>query len=212
MSNRRRLNILDTQEGDIVFEQQQAADIGSAMGNGAASFSTTANPGVAPMGESGNLSVQTAQPGSNPTTPSVDQVMAVYTAPAGILDAPGRVLQITAAGGALNASTKTIKIIVNATNPVVGQTVSGGTTIASVTGTAAGGWALAADIVKYGANGSNTQQAVHSAAQLGSAIGALLAPSALTLNEAAPINIVVTCNDATVGDVSFGDLQVQGQN
>jgi hypothetical protein len=72
---------------------------------------------------------------------------------------------------------------------------------------------LSAEVVKFGAKGSNTQQAIHTAAQSGSVVGALQAPSALALNEAQLITIVVTGNAAaTATDVTFNSLQVSGWN
>lgn len=217
MTKLARLELLDTVHGDVVLEQQQAADIGTAMGNGAAGFASQANAGVAPMGEGGNLSVVTAQPGTNPGSTAADIVMAVYTLPAGCLDIAGRMLEISANGStASNTNSKTMKLIVGATNPTVGQAVSGGTTIASATiaSTAgSGGWNLTAEIVKYGAGGSNTQQAIHTAAQTGNTVGALQAPSALTLTESGVITVCVTCNAATTAtDVTFSNLQVAGMN
>src|SRR5712671_6442245 len=115
MSGLAKLNLLDTVHGDIVLDQQQAADIGNAMGNGAASFTTPALPGVIPMGESGNLSVITAQPGINPASTGADIVLAVFPLKAGALDAPNRVLEIAANGStANNTNTKTMKVIVGA--------------------------------------------------------------------------------------------------
>lgn len=217
MSTLPRLQLLDTVHGDVTLEQQQAAMIGTAFGNGAASFNTPAATGVIPVGEGGNLAMIVAQPGTTPSATAVDQVMAIYTLPAGALDVAGRVLEIYAGGAtAANTNSKTMKIIVGATAPVVGQTVSGGTTIASATiATVAGGggWALAAQISKYGAKGSNTQQTIHTAAQTGNAVGALAAPSALTINEAAPTTICVTCNAATTAtDATFSALQIVGMN
>jgi hypothetical protein len=207
--------LLDTVHGDIVFDQQQAADIGNAMGNGAGSFTSPAAAGVIPMGESGNLSVITAQPGINPASTAADIVLAVFTLPAGGLDVANRMLEITANGATVaNTNTKTMKMIMGAANPVVGQAVSGGTTIASITtASGGGGWSLSAEVVKFGAKGSNTQQAIHTAAQSGSVVGALQAPSALALNEAQLITIVVTGNAAaTATDVTFNSLQVSGWN
>jgi hypothetical protein len=217
MSGLPKLNLLDTVHGDIVLDQQQAADIGNAMGNGAATFTSPAAAGVIPMGESGNLSVITAQPGINPASTAADIVLAAYKLPAGALDVANRILEITANGStAANTNTKTIKMIAGATNPVVGQAVVGGTIIASATINTVpggGGWSLAAQITKFGAKGSNTQQALHSAAQTGNVVGALQAPSALALNEAQPITIVVTGNAATTAtDISFNSLQVVGMN
>ena len=215
MSTLNRLNLLDTVHGDIVFDQQQAADIGDAMGNGAASFNSPALPNVIPMGVSGNLGMVTLQPGISPASTGADIVLAIIPVPAGVFDVANRALEIAANGStANNVNAKTIKVIVGATSPVVGQAVSGGTVIASVTSSSGGGgWSLMAQISKYGVKGSNTQQAIHSAAQSGSAIGALQGPSALTINEAAATNIVVTGNaGTTTTDVVFNNLQVVGFN
>ena len=43
MSALPKLQLLDTVHGDVVLDQQQAADIGNAMGNGAASFTSLAS-------------------------------------------------------------------------------------------------------------------------------------------------------------------------
>lgn len=212
-----KLKVFDTVRGDVTFDQQMAANIGNAMGNGAASFNSPALPGVIPMGESGNLGVVTQQPGVNPAVINADIVLAVVTVPIGALDQPNRILEIAANGAtANNTDSKTIKLIAGAVAPVVGQPVNGGTVIASATiATAAGsgGWTMAAQITKFGNKGSNTQQALHSAAQTGNVVGALQAPSALALNESQPITIVVTGNAATAtADITFNSLQVVGMN
>ncbi len=209
-----RLQLFDTKRGDVAIDQSQMGAIGTAMGNGAANAASIANAGVVSMGSCGNLSVITAQPGSNPASTGTDVVLAIYTLPASCLDVAGRLLEITACGNALNATSKNVKLIVGAINPIVGQTVSGGTTLATTGAiTNNGGWMLSAEIVKYGAVGSNTQQAIHTAAQVGSVVSALQAPSGLTLNESAPITICVTGNAATLAtDLVFNSLQVMGMN
>ena len=78
--------------------------------------------------------------------------------PANSFDIAGRSLTLLVAGNfANNTNAKTAKIIVGATTAVVGSAVSGGTTLAT-TGvyntTGAVGWALTANVNKYGAAGT----------------------------------------------------------
>jgi hypothetical protein len=175
------------------------------FGNGNGSF-----------GLEGNLVCQ-ASAGVNPGATGADNVLAVYSLPAGSLDQAGREIAISASGGyAANGNTKTVKIIVGPASAVVGSTVgAGGTTIASTgaVATNGAGWSLEASIVKYGAAGSNTQQGIHSAAQSGSAVAALITPASLTLNEAEPILIAITGNAATTAtDIVLNLLQVNACN
>jgi hypothetical protein len=164
----------------------------------------------------GNLVAQ-ASAGVNPGATGADNVLAVFSLPANSFDQAGRGISISASGGyAGNTNNKTVKIIVGPASAVVGSTIgSGGTTIAS-TGTVAtngGGWSLEAEIVKYGAAGSNTQQGIHSAAQSGSAVAALITPAALTLNEGLPILVAVTGNAATTAtDIALNLFQVNACN
>lgn len=172
--------------------------------------------GGANSGESGNINVQVSSAGINPGATGADKVLAVYNLPANSFDAALRELQIVAAGSfAANGNNKRLKIIIGATTPTVGATVSGGTTIAD-TGTVAtngGGWQLAATVVKYGANGANTQQAIHNQAQVGAAVAALVAPQNLTLTENAVIPICVTGNSGTTnGDCVFNFMSITGSN
>jgi hypothetical protein len=145
-------------------------------------------------------------------------VLAVYTLPAGCFDQAFRGLNITAMGTiASNTNAKRCKIIFNPTTAVVGQVVTGGTTVADTgvlnTTSAAGGWSLGADIFKYGAAGSNTQQAIHQQAQAGSVVGALVAPSAVTAPENAPILVAITGNaGTTAADIVFNFMQIEAMN
>jgi len=172
--------------------------------------------GTGNFGLEGNL-VSQASAGVNPAATGADNVLAVYSLPAGSFDQAGRVIEISASGGyAANGNTKTVKIIVGAASAVVGSTIgSGGTTIASsgAVATNGAGWSLEASVVKYGAAGSNTQQGIHSAAQNGSAVAALITPASLTLNEALPILIAVTGDAATTAtDIALNFFAVNAQN
>lgn len=121
-----------------------------------------APPGTGAQGRvAGTISRQIlAAAGASPTATGADKVLAVYKLPAGSLDAAGRALRVRAAGTfAATANNKLVKIVFNATAPVVGGTLSGGTVVAT-TGTVAtndGGWELDGLIYKRGIGGANTQ-------------------------------------------------------
>jgi hypothetical protein len=172
--------------------------------------------GTASFGLEGNLTAQ-ASAGVNPAATGADKVLAVYSLPANSLDQAGRAVAISASGSyGSNTNTKEVKIIVGAAAAVVGSTIgSGGTTIAdsgAVT-TNGTGWQLSANILKYGAAGSNTQIGSHTGAQNGSAGGALLAPSALTLAENLPILIAVVGNATTATtDIALNAFTVKAAN
>ena len=165
---------------------------------------------------SGNLWNQTPAGGQQPANTAADYVVAVFNIPAGAFDQAGRTIDITAQGSfAANGNTKTVKLIVGATNPTVGAIVSGGTTIASTGAvtTNGAGWSLGASIIKTGAAGSNTQSAIHFSAQCGAAVSSLSNPSSLTAAENAVIPVAVTINCATaVGDAKVWNFQGQWFN
>jgi hypothetical protein len=203
------LNLWSTTIGDTPFNAQAAAQVGASFGGGAAtgSGSNPANP--LQMGDDGNLVVNISSAGVTPGATGSDRVLAILTVPAGGFDQALRGISIEAAGNAPNTNAKTVKLIVNPTNPVVGAVVSGGTLIAAATGSVAGGWNLAANIYKYGGPGSNTQICIHSAGQIGATLTALTAPTLSTFPENAPITVVVTGNVTTgANDVvyNFGEI------
>lgn len=173
--------------------------------------------GTATLPAEGNANRQISSAGINPGATGADNVLAVYSLPASSFDQALRGLQITAAGsfGATN-NNKRVKIIFNPATAVVGSTVgAGGTTIAD-TGTVTtngGGWEVAANVFKYGAGGSNTQIGIHSQAQVGAAVAALLAPSLITATESGAILIAITGNATTVAsDIAFNWLEVNAMN
>jgi hypothetical protein len=180
------------------------------------SLSEVFGNGTGSFGLEGNLSSQVSA-GINPGATGADNVLAVYSIPANSFDQAGRGVTITAMGGyAANGNTKTVKIIVGAASAVVGSTIgSGGTTIASTGAvtTNGAGFSLQASVFKYGAAGSNTQQGIHNGTQSGSAVAALITPSALTLVESAPILVAVTGNAATTAtDIALNLLEVNATN
>lgn len=184
--------------------------------NDAAGSSTTMVPG------SGNLATTVVSAGQNPGATGSDYVLAVMTIPANAFDgqsypaATNRMATIIANGSfAANGNTKTLKIVVNATNPVVGSALSGGTTIGTTGAvtTSGGGWQMGAAIIKYGAAGSNTQLAVHQAAQVGATVSALTAPTLLTATETSPMTIAITGNAATTAtDIVFNFAEIEWNN
>jgi hypothetical protein len=207
-----QLTLWSSSLGDVVFGSKQAAAIGASFGNGAATAGGNAqNP--LQMGDDGNLNIQTVAAGRNPAGTGSDYVVATFSIPANAFDLANRGIAIMAAGSMLNATAKTVKLIVGATAPAVGSIVSGGTTIASIAAsTANGGWQLQANMFKYGAAGSNTQIAIHEASQVGATVGALIAPSLVTQVENAAINVSITINAATATDATFNFSQIFAMN
>lgn len=190
------------------FPPNQATQFGNSGATGA--------PGTATFADEGNIYRQITPAGVTSGVTGTDVVMMVYTLPAGSFDAAGRGLTITSAGAcAANANAKRVKIIYNPTTAVVGATVSGGTTIAdtgSVTSTSGQGWNVQASVFKYGAAGSNTQEIIHNAAQMGSVIGPLISPTGVTAVESGAIILAVTCNNTAVGDLLPNWLEINGMN
>lgn len=164
----------------------------------------------------GNLATQVSIAGVQPASLAADVVLAAFTIPANAFDQANRALQIQAEGSfGATANNKRVKIVFNATTAVVGQAVTGGTTVADtgVVATNGGGWALSAEIVKAGAANSNTQLAVHQQAQVGAAVSTLLAPQAVAAVENAPILVAITGNATTaLSDILFNFLQAFAQN
>ncbi len=166
---------------------------------------------------SGNIVAQVLGTAVNPGATGADNVLAAWSLPANFFDSAGRGLLITAMGSvANNVNSKRIKIYFGCTTATVGSTVTGGTVIADTgayTTTGAAGWAVAAQVVKYGNPGSNTQLALHQAAQIGSTVGALLVPTALTAAENAAIIVAVTGNAVTATtDILYNFGEIFGTN
>lgn len=192
-------------------------DYNAAGGANPSTEQTFFGGGAGTFPEEGNLNRQVSAAGVSPAATGADKVIAVYSLPAGSFDQALRGLTITAAGSfASNGNTKDVKIIFNPTAAVVGSTVgSGGTTIADTAAvtTNGGGWELTASVFKYGALGSNTQLGIHNQAQVGGAVAALLAPTAITATESGAILIAVTANCTTTAtDVVFNWLEVNAMN
>lgn len=190
--------------------------------------------GTGAVAEEGNIYRQVTT-GVSPGGTGADYVLAVYAVPANSFDGvsgTNRGLTITAMGSfAANSNLKRVKIWVGTTVATVGSVINGGTVIADSGGPtltspvgvagSAGGWAITANIFKYGAANSNTQLGLHEQAQYTAAsnIGAvspMVSPTLLTLTENAAFTIAVT--GAGVGGVSnandivFTFLQVNAMN
>jgi len=163
---------------------------------------------------SGNLvgAMYVSTTGISPGATGADNVIGVIAIPANLFDNAGRGIQITASGSfGANTDTKTVKAIYNPATAVVGSTVgTGGTTVATTGAvtTNGGGWQLQISIYKTGSGGSNTQIGIHQQAQVGSAVSALTAPSALTGTESGVILVAITANAATTAsDVVLNFLE-----
>jgi hypothetical protein len=177
--------------------------------------------GSATFLEEGNISRQTLAVGSgvSPVGTGADSVLAFFTIPANSFDIAGRGLQITAAGSfAANGNNKTVKLIASNTLPVVGNAPPGtgnAITIATtgVVTTNNQGWSISANLFKYGANGSNTQLAIHSQAQVGAAVSALQVPANATLIENAAMYLMSTGNAGTTAtDIVQNWFEINAMN
>ena len=178
--------------------------------------------GTAVMEESGNVNVQSGAPLTNPASITNDNVLAVYTLPAGSLSAAGKGLEITAGGNfpLTDTQAKRCKLIWNPTSAVVGSAVGTnstsfllGDTGSTTNGGAAAGWLIQAEVYKYGALGSNTQIAQETGVIVGSIHGGCGLAAALTTNESLAINIAVTGNaTSSVGDIALYNVNIQAFN
>jgi hypothetical protein len=192
---------------------------GAAYGAGGAAPSTEVvqfGLGSAQAAAEGNIYRQVSGPGVTPASTGADIVVGVYAMPANSFDVAGRGVNVLAQGGfAATTNNKRVKIIWNATTATVGSAVVGGTTICDtgvVTGSAVG-WAVEANVFKYGAAGSNTQLGVHVSAQSGAVVSSLLSPTLMTAAESGAINIAVTANATTAtSDILLNFLEVNAMN
>ena len=185
------------------------------VGSEPSNMQTLFGGGAGSFFEEGNLVRST--PSNNPATTNADVVLAAYSIPANSFDQAGRALNVFAQGDvANNTNSKRIKIYYGCTTAVVGSAVTGGTVIADTgayTTTGAAGWIAEANIVKYGANGSNTQRGLHASAQIGSTVGALIPSTALTATESGAILVAITGNAATATtDITLQFFEVNAMN
>lgn len=204
-----------------VFDKGATARTGKATGTQVAAYlaggAELFGGGTGVMGGEGNINVQAPATAVSPGATAADNVLAVYSIPAGSFSAAGKMISITASGSfAANGNNKTVKIIVNPATAVVGSTVgTGGTTICStaVVATNGAGWQVQGTIIKQGAAGANTQLGIHEQAQIGAAVASMLAPSAITATESGAILVAITGNAATTAtDILFNALVVNACN
>jgi len=165
--------------------------------------------------DAGNIYRNSPNPGVSPSTINGDYVVDVFKIPGGSLDQVGRGLNIVAAGNvAANTNSKRIKIWWNATTPVVGSLVSGGTLLADTgayTTNLATAYQLSGNVFKTGV--LNQQSLIHETAQVGLQIGALVPCSVVTVTEASDIWIAITANAVTTTtDIVHFLTEVYGMN
>lgn len=178
--------------------------------------------GTATMEESGNISVQIGNPLTQPASITNDNVLAIYTIPAGSFSAAGKGVEVQATGNfpLTDTQAKRCKIIWNPTSAVVGSAVGTnstsfllGDTGSTTNGGAPSGWLISSQVYKYGAAGSNTQIGQELGTIIGSTHGGMGLAAALTNNESASIAIAVTGNaTSSVGDISLYEFSVTGFN
>ncbi len=153
----------------------------------------------------------------NPGGTAADYVVGTFSLSASSFDATGRGVNLLAQGSvANNTNSKRIKLYWNCTTATLGSVVTGGTVIADTgayTTAAAVGWTVESNVFKYGANGSNTQLALHVSAQIGSVVGSLLVPTATTATESGAILCAVTANAATTAtDIVYNFFEINALN
>jgi hypothetical protein len=185
------------------------------------SMITQLGSGAATFPEEGNISRTALAVGAGVSPGSIgnDNVLLAYSLPANSFDGvagTNRGLNIAVSGSfGATGNNKDIKIWWGCTTAVVGSAVTGGVAIADtgVVTTNGGGWALMANVFKYGAANSNTQLGVHTQAQVGNAVAALLAPQNLTAVENAPILIAITGNANTAAsDIVLNWVDINAMN
>lgn len=177
--------------------------------------------GTGTLSESGNLYVASGNPLTNPATITNDNVLAVYSMPAGSFSAAGKGIEVTAAGNlGADSQAKRVKLIWNPTAAVVGSAIATnstsfllGDTGSTTNSGAAAGWSIQSQVYKYGALGSNTQIGQEIGVVIGSTHGGMGLASALTTNESLAILVAVTGNATTsVGDIGLYNINVEGFN
>jgi hypothetical protein len=154
--------------------------------------------------EAGNLNRQIGNPLAGNNADTTDDVLVSYSLPASSFDIAGRGLCITAQGttGQTN-NNKRVKLWFNATISA-GKVIGGGViadTGAWTNGTVPNnnvGWQLMANVIKYGAAGSNTQYA-QGTAILGGIHGGIGSPVFSTALESGAIVIALTGSSYTTG-------------
>jgi hypothetical protein len=192
--------------------------VATAIGGEPSGITTQFGSGTNYFPEEGNIYRETLSVAGAraPGGTGADYVVGTFNMSANSFDIPNRGLQLTNSGAfAANGNTKRIKIISGATSAIIGQAVVGGTVIADTLAvtTNGGGWQLSANVFKTGATGSNTQLAIHSQAQIGGAVAALLAPQSLTMAENAIINFCVTINNTTnATDATYNWFEINAMN
>ncbi len=185
------------------------------------SMITNFGSGIETFPEEGNVSrtVLSAVAGVSPGSIGNDNVLMSFTLSPNAFDGAAgtnRGLNIAVSGSfGATGNNKEVKIWWGCTTAIVGSAVTGGVAVADsgVVTTNGGGWALMANIFKYGAPNSNTQLGVHTQAQMGAVVSALLAPVNLTATENAAIIIAVTGNATTVtSDIVLNWVDINAMN
>jgi hypothetical protein len=179
--------------------------------------------------EEGNVYRNAAAPIKGNGADTTDDILGGFQLPANSFDAAGRELILTALGNlGATANNKRIKVWVNPT--MSGQTVNADGSISGGTVTAVGGgvliydstvitnnnagWNLAAQITKFGAANSNTQQ-YQTQPILGTVHGGVSLASALNQPENAVMNFVITGASPTTGaanDVTLNQIALNWCN
>lgn len=190
--------------GTIIITSPKFTDIENLINSGWVQVAAFGS-GPAQIFDAGNLFTYASATGTQPGTINNDNVLAVYSLPAGSLDGIRNRELVIQANGIFgnNTNSKRVKIIVNPSAAVVGSTITGGTTIADTgayTTTGAAGFQITGSLVKYGAPGSNTQLGMCNGVLIANAsigLGTGGNPQAVTAVESGAILIAITGNGVT---------------
>lgn len=162
----------------------------------------------------GLITKQISSAGISPGATGADNVLAIFSLPAGTFDGVGnRGLRFFISGTiASSANTKLIKIFFNATTAVVGATISGGTAIATTgSQTTITAFTLEALVYKYGVLGSNTQITQQLGGGTSGAALFAVAPVLTTAVESGAILCAVTGNaGTTASDILLNIFEIRG--
>jgi len=163
----------------------------------------------------GNVLMDVSGAGVSPVGTAADKVLSSLSIAAGAFDVAGRGIYCLAAGTfAVNANTKTIKLLFNPASATVGSTVGASGTLISTSGavtTSGGAWVIEGWVYKYGARASNTQLGFGK--YTGGVYTVPTSPIAATATESGAIFMAVTGNAATTNtDIVWNFFQIQAFN
>ena len=192
---------------------------GAGMGDGSGIFPADLQhyfgTGTTALRTGGNIYTDISGAGVSPVGTAADKVLSSLSITGSTFDVAGRGIYCLAAGTfAVNANTKTIKLLFNPASATVGSTVGASGTLISTSGavtTSGGAWVIEGWVYKYGARASNTQLGFGKYS--GGVYTVPTSPIAATATESGAIFMAVTGNAATTNtDIVWNFFQIQAFN